>query len=168
MITCGETGHACLKPHYWCADRCDLKARRERKEPMNPTEQNLSELRRVTPVAWRWRYVRADGKVHWVVSQAPRYSVPARRDCVEIVAEPLYAEAALQSAQQRADTLEAENKRLKAFDVLELMRSLEWALDLLDIYDAELLRRGEDVNKLLPELHIEAKMRARSALKAKE
>ena len=52
----------------------------------------------VEPVAWRWRYVRENGKPDkWTVCQTPRYSQPATPGFVAIEAEPLYA-AAIPSA----------------------------------------------------------------------
>jgi hypothetical protein len=47
----------------------------------------------------------------------------------------------------------------------EVARCLEWALDLLDTYDEMAITQfGQCETVVLPELHIEAKLRARTAL----
>jgi hypothetical protein len=48
----------------------------------------------------------------------------------------------------------------------EAAACLSWALDLLDLYDAKMIRDGERESDVLSELHVEAKMRARKALEA--
>lgn len=56
--------------------------------------------------------------------------------------------------------------RKAAADMGEAAKCLEWALDLLDIYDEQALKDGHSETAVLTELHIEAKLRARTALKA--
>lgn len=51
----------------------------------------MGETVEMKPVAWRWRYERDDGKVHWTLTQREVLSQPAARGWCEIVAEPLYA-----------------------------------------------------------------------------
>lgn len=58
--------------------------------------------------------------------------------------------------------------RKAAASIDETAKCLEWALDLLDIYDAQALTDGHDEREVLSEIHIEAKLRAREALKALE
>lgn len=53
-------------------------------------------------------------------------------------------------------------------DIDEAAKCLAWALDLLDIYDEGAIKDGHSETVVLTELHIEAKLRARAALKAIE
>lgn len=51
----------------------------------------MGETVEMKPVAWRYRYERGDGKVHWTLTQREVRSQPAAPGLCEIVAEPLYA-----------------------------------------------------------------------------
>ena len=50
----------------------------------------------------------------------------------------------------------------------ELAEGLSWALDLLDMYDQQLINLGEPVEKVNPPIHLEAKSKARAALERAE
>lgn len=72
------------------ATRCEsiLKA------ALSSSSLQIAELTRegdAEPVAWRWRYERRDGKVHWTVCQTPRAAYPASPGLCAVIVEPLYA-----------------------------------------------------------------------------
>lgn len=56
--------------------------------------------------------------------------------------------------------------RKAAADINEAVVSLHWALELLDMYDAQAIKEGHPESVVVSEVHVEAKLRARSALAA--
>jgi chromosome segregation ATPase len=66
-------------------------------------------------------------------------------------------------ARARVD-LEAEDRRLRAHNQ-QLMENLSWAMDLLDMYDKKLVEMGEPEWVVNAVIHLQAKAKAREALK---
>lgn len=103
------------------------------------------------------------GAIEWAMQHDPQIASDAHLELSALTAE---VERLKEELNQTEDVLVGEVQKRMAVERRHEAsdHSLSWALDMIDRYDDEMIRRGDDPRLVLSRVHREAKRRARDLL----